>query len=47
LGLAPLTLLDGTVVGMSALLPLLVNEGTKQSALSFEPHRPPGAEAHA
>jgi Ca2+-transporting ATPase len=29
LGLAPLTLLDGTVVGMSALLPLLVNEGTK------------------
>lgn len=47
LGLAPLTLLDGTVVGMSALLPLLVNEGTKQSALSSETHRPQGAETHA
>jgi Ca2+-transporting ATPase len=47
LGLAPLTLLDGTVVGLSALLPLLVNEGTKQSALSVEMHRPPGAEPHA
>lgn len=29
LGLAPLTLLDGAVVGVSALLPLVVNEATK------------------
>jgi len=29
LGLVPLTLLDGAVVGLSALLPLAVNEATK------------------
>jgi Ca2+-transporting ATPase len=29
LGLVPLTLLDGAVVGLSALLPLVVNEATK------------------
>jgi Ca2+-transporting ATPase len=30
LGLAPIGLLDGLVIGGSALLPLAVNEGTKQ-----------------
>jgi len=29
LGLTPLTLLDSVVVGASAILPLVVNEGTK------------------
>lgn len=33
LGLTPLTLLDGAVVGASALLPLVVNEGTKGHGL--------------
>jgi len=29
LGLTPMTLLDGAVIGVSALLPLLINESTK------------------
>jgi Ca2+-transporting ATPase len=32
LGLAPITLLDGAVIGLSALLPLVVNEATKGHA---------------
>ena len=31
LGLAPVGLLDGMVIGGAALLPLLVNEATKQT----------------
>ena len=33
LGLAPVGLLDGMVIGGAALLPLLVNESTKTLAL--------------
>jgi Ca2+-transporting ATPase len=32
LGLTPITLLDGAVIGVSAVLPLVINESTKQSA---------------
>jgi Ca2+-transporting ATPase len=31
LGITPINMLDGLVVGSSALLPLVVNEGTKQT----------------
>jgi Ca2+-transporting ATPase len=31
LGLAPMGLMDGLVIGSTALLPLLVNEATKQA----------------
>jgi hypothetical protein len=30
LGLAPITLLDGAVIGTSAVLPLVINESTKR-----------------
>jgi Ca2+-transporting ATPase len=30
LGITPISISDGIVIGGSALLPLLVNEGTKQ-----------------
>ena len=32
LGIAPISVLDGVVIGGSAVLPLLVNEGTKKAA---------------
>ncbi len=38
LGLTPLTLLDSAVVGASALLPLVVNEGTKGHGQRQLPH---------
>jgi Ca2+-transporting ATPase len=47
LGLVPLTLLDGAVVALGALLPLLVNEGTKPRAFSIETYNPLGDETHA
>jgi Ca2+-transporting ATPase len=37
LGLAPLTLLDGTVMVLGALFPLLVNEGSKRAMLPSHP----------
>jgi Ca2+-transporting ATPase len=37
LGITPISLIDGVVIGGSALLPLLVNETTKPAGISLEP----------
>lgn len=40
LGLTPITLLDGVVIGVSALLPLVINESTKGSPAQVSAHVP-------
>ncbi len=40
LGLTPITLMDGVVIGVSALLPLLINEMTKSGSAQASTHVP-------
>ena len=35
LGLAPISLFDGAIIGISSILPLLVNEATRKGVLKF------------